>query len=102
MALIGRINHVTRSEKIGKVLDQIEEMDLEICLITDREFSTSNLSDIELKINLDEDGKISIYEILEEIEKAIKAEMKKSQDVIMAKYANTPAVTPSKKSKRVK
>jgi hypothetical protein len=85
MAKLNKINHFARAEKLGKILDSISEIDLNVCLITDRDFTTDTVSDLEVEPVLDE-GKVSISDLISLIEKAIEVEIVKSQVEFMNKF----------------
>lgn len=85
MATINKINHFARIEKLGKILDLLSEIEFDVCLITDRDFSTATISDLEVEPVLDE-GKDTISDLISLIEKAVEIEMVKSQVEFMNKF----------------
>lgn len=85
MAKLNKINHFARIEKLGKILDSLSEIDLDVCLITDRDFTTDSVSDLEVEPVLNE-GKVSISDLISLIEKAIRIEITKSQVEFMNKF----------------
>lgn len=87
MAKLNKINHFARIEKLGKILDSLSEIDFNVCLITDRDFTTDTVSDLKVEPVLDE-GKISISDLISLIEKAVKVEIAKSQVEFMNKFEN--------------
>ena len=85
MAKLNKINHFARIEKLGNILDSLSEIDFDVCLITDRDFTTDTVSDLEVEPVLNE-GKVSISDIISLIEKAIQIEIVKSQVEFMNKF----------------
>lgn len=85
MAKLNKINHFARAEKLGKILDSFSKIDLDVCLITDCDFTTDSVSDLEVEPVLDE-GKISISDLISLIEKTIRIEIVKSQVEFMNKF----------------
>lgn len=85
MAKLNKINHFARIEKLGKILDSLSEIDLDVCLITDRDFTTDSVSDLEVEPVLDE-GKATVSDLISLIEKAVEVEMVKSQVEFMNKF----------------